>query len=190
MSPNDSSSLLGRTIADKFVVEALIATGGSGTVYRARQPALERTVALKVLHDEVAGDPQFVERFKREARAACRLDHRNSVRVLDFGHHDQSLLYLAMEYVQGRTLSEVLKQEWPLPDRRVVEILSQVLSAVAAAHDMEVIHRDLKPENIMILQGQGDEGVPPSLGDVGRARAIEGQRRPLVRHRTISTSLR
>src|SRR6185503_419047 len=78
----------------------------------------------------------------------------------------QSLLYLAMEYVQGRTLSEVLKQEWPLPDRWVVEILSQVLSAVAAAHDMEVIHRDLKPENIMILQGQGDEGESTELAKV------------------------
>jgi serine/threonine protein kinase len=166
MSPNDSSSLLGRTIAGKFVVEALIATGGSGTVYRARQPALERTVALKVLHDDVAGDPHFVERFKREARAACRLDHRNSVRVLDFGQHDESWLYLAMEYVEGRTLFQVIEQEWPLADTRVVDIVSQVLSAVGAAHDMEVIHRDLKPENIMIIRGRSDEGESTELAKV------------------------
>jgi len=165
MSPNDSSALIGRTIAGKFIVEAVIAAGGSGTVYRARQPALERTVALKVLRDEVARDRDFIERFKREARAASRLDHPNSVRVLDFGQHDGSL-YLAMEYVEGRTLYQVIQEEWPLSEKRIVDILSQVLAALGVAHDMEVIHRDLKPENIMIIRGRSDEGEHAELAKV------------------------
>jgi serine/threonine-protein kinase len=96
MSADDSSAnpaaLVGRSIAGKFVIDALVATGGAGTVYRARQLALDRVVALKVLRQDVARDNHFVERFKREARAASRLDHPNSVRVFDFGHVDESLL--------------------------------------------------------------------------------------------------
>src|SRR5215471_18163691 len=151
MSANDSSALIGRTIAGKFIVEAVIAAGGSGTVYKARQLALDRTVALKVLRDEVARDRDFIERFKREARAASRLDHPNSVRVLDFGQHEGSL-YLAMEYVEGRTLYQIIQEERPLAVERIVDLLSQVLAALSVAHDMQVIHRDLKPENIMIIK--------------------------------------
>ena len=170
MNDDDSgpspSELVGRTIAGKFVVEALIATGGAGTVYRARQLALDRVVALKVLRQDIARDRYFVERFKREARAASRLDHPNSVRVFDFGHIDESLLYLAMEYVEGQTLHNVIADEWPLGDTRVVDLMSQVLSAVAVAHDMEVIHRDLKPDNIMILPATSDDGEPTELAKV------------------------
>src|SRR5262245_15748278 len=152
------SQLVGRSIAGKFVVEALIASGGAGTVYRARQLALDRIVALKVLRQDVAADRHFVERFKREARAASRLDHPNSVRVFDVGPIGDSLLYLAMEYVEGRTLHDVIAAEWPLGDTRVVDIMSQVLSAIGVAHEMEVIHRDLKPDNIMIIRATGDDG--------------------------------
>ena len=162
----DPSELVGRSIAGKFVVEALIATGGAGTVYRARQLALDRVVALKVLRQDIARDRYFVERFKREARAASRLDHPNSVRVFDFGHIDEALLYLAMEYVEGRTLHNVIADEWPLGDTRIVDLMSQVLSAVAVAHDMEVIHRDLKPDNIMILPTTSDDGEATELAKV------------------------
>jgi len=157
------SQLVGRSIAGKFVVESLIATGGAGTVYRARQLALDRTVALKVLRQDVARDPHFIERFKREARAASRLDHPNSVRVFDFGSVDDALLYLAMEYVEGRTLHHLIDEEWPLGEARIVDIMSQVLSAIAVAHDMEVIHRDLKPDNIMIIRAKSDEGEETEL---------------------------
>ena len=157
------SQLVGHSIAGKFVVESLIATGGAGTVYRARQLALDRTVALKVLRQDVARDPHFIERFKREARAASRLDHPNSVRVFDFGSVDDALLYLAMEYVEGRTLHHLIDEEWPLGEARIVDIMSQVLSAIAVAHDMEVIHRDLKPDNIMIICAKSDEGEETEL---------------------------
>ncbi|HXU05603.1 MAG TPA: protein kinase, partial [Polyangia bacterium] len=160
------SQLVGRSIAGKFVVESLIATGGAGTVYRARQLALDRTVALKVLRQDVARDAHFVERFKREARAASRLDHPNSVRVFDFGYVDDALLYLAMEYVEGRTLQHMIDEEWPLGEARIVDIMSQVLSAIAVAHDMEVIHRDLKPDNIMIIPTTSDDGEATELAKV------------------------
>ncbi len=156
---SDSSPRVGQTIAGKFVIEAVVAVGGIGTVYRARQLGLDRVVALKLLREEFARDEDFLERFKREARAASRLDHPNSVRVLDFGQHDDgSMLYLAMEYVEGRTLYDVIRQDAPLPDARIVDILSQVLAAVGVAHDMGVVHRDLKPENIMIIRSTSDEG--------------------------------
>ena len=92
MPNNDGSAMVGRTIAGKYRIDAVIGEGGTGTVYRARQTALDRTVALKVLHQEFAHDQQFVQRFQHEARAASRLDHPNSVRVLDFGHDDDSAL--------------------------------------------------------------------------------------------------
>ena len=164
ISHRDSSPRVGQTIAGKFVIEAVVAVGGIGTVYRARQLGLDRVVALKLLREEFARDDDFLERFKREARAASRLEHPNSVRVLDFGQHDDgSILYLAMEYVEGRTLYDVIRQDAPLPDARIVDILSQVLAAVGVAHDMGVVHRDLKPENIMIIRGTSDEGEHAEL---------------------------
>jgi serine/threonine-protein kinase len=164
ISHSDSSPRIGQTIAGKFVIEAVIAVGGIGTVYRARQLGLDRVVALKLLREEFARDEDFLERFKREARAASRLEHPNSVRVLDFGEHDDgSILYLAMEYVEGRTLYDVIRQDAPVPDARIVDILSQVLAAVGVAHDMGVVHRDLKPENIMIIRGTSDEGEHAEL---------------------------
>jgi eukaryotic-like serine/threonine-protein kinase len=163
---DNPTALVGRSIAGKFVIESLIAIGGAGSVYRARQLALDRVVALKVLHRDVARDAHFVERFRREARAASRLDHPNSVRVFDFGSVDESLLYLAMEFVEGRTLHQTILEEWPLGEERVVDLMSQVLSAVGVAHEMGVIHRDLKPDNIMIIRATGDEGEAKEIAKV------------------------
>ena len=163
---NNPAALVGRSIAGKFVIESLIAMGGAGSVYRARQLALDRIVALKVLHRDVARDAHFVERFRREARAASRLDHPNSVRVFDFGSVDESLLYLAMEFVEGRTLHQAILEEWPLGEERIVDLMSQVLSAVAVAHEMGVIHRDLKPDNIMIIRATGDDGEATEIAKV------------------------
>jgi serine/threonine protein kinase len=163
MTENDVSALLGRTVAGKYVVEAVIGRGAAGMVFRARQIAVDRVVALKVLHKDLAHDEQFIRRFQREALAASRLDHPNSIRVLDFGHDDDGSPYLAMEYVEGRTLQEVIDQDGPLPDARVVDIVSQVLAALGVAHQMGVIHRDLKPDNIIVLRSKTDEGEPTEL---------------------------
>jgi eukaryotic-like serine/threonine-protein kinase len=151
-------ALIGRVIAGKFAIEAHIGSGAMGQVFRARHLALEKTIAVKVLHSEIAHDETFTARFHREARAASRLDHPNSMRVLDFGAEPDGMLYIAMEYLDGRDLLRVISEDGLLPDGRIVAILTQVLAALVVAHDMGVVHRDLKPENIMILDGVDDEG--------------------------------
>jgi serine/threonine-protein kinase len=156
----DLEQLVGRTIAGKFVVEGLIGSGAMGAVFRARQVALEKTVAIKVLHGEHANDPAFAARFHREAKAASRLNHPNSMQVIDFGAEPDGLLYIAMEYLDGRSLHRLLHDEAPLPPSRIAEILMQTLAALAVAHDMGVVHRDLKPENIVVLRGTDDDGRP------------------------------
>jgi len=150
----------GRVIAGKYAVQSIIGEGAMGVVYRAKQVALDKLVALKVLSDELRDDPEFVMRFHTEARAASRLDHPNSTRVIDFGEEPDGLLYIAMELLEGRTLSELLDQEWPLPPPRTAAIMTQVLSAVGAAHALKILHRDLKPDNIVILEGRDDEDRP------------------------------
>src|ERR1700690_3579575 len=152
-------SLIGRTIAGKFAIETYVGGGAMGAVYKAKQIALDKTVAIKVMHREMAKDEKFVMRFKREAKAASKLDHPNSLRMVDFGEEPDGLLYIAMEFLDGQDLFAVLKEGWPLPDERVVGILIQALAALAVAHDQGIVHRDLKPENIMILKGSDDEGA-------------------------------
>src|SRR4051794_27484964 len=108
-----------------------------GAVYRARQVALDKVVAVKVLHRELAlSSPAFAARFQREARAASRLDHANSIRVLDYGEEPDGLLYIARELAEGRALYQVAADETRLGDARIVNILSQVLAALAVAHEM------------------------------------------------------
>jgi serine/threonine-protein kinase len=158
VSEATADPLVGRTVAGKFGVEARLGAGAMGVVYRAKQIALDRTVAIKVLHRELASDAEFAERFWREAKAASRLDHPNSIRVFDFGQEPDGLLYLAMEYLEGTDLFEWLTQRGRLSPVTIVDILSQILAALAVAHDMAVVHRDLKPENVMIVRGRSDDG--------------------------------
>lgn len=158
MPDRDDDDLIGRSIAGKFHVEEFVGGGAMGSVYRAKQIALDKSVAIKVLHRDMARDKAFVGRFHREAKHTSRLDHPNSVRVLDFGEEPDGLLYIVMEYLDGRDLLTVMNEEWPLDDRRVAIILSQVLAALAVAHDQGIVHRDLKPENIMVLPGTTDDG--------------------------------
>jgi serine/threonine-protein kinase len=151
--------LLGRNVGGKFVLEKQLGAGAMGAVYRARQTALEKIVAIKVMHGELARDPMFAARFHREAKAASRLDHPNSIRILDYGEDQDGLLYIAMEYLDGKDLGYLLEREWPLSTARAVDLLSQALSAIAVAHDLGITHRDIKPENIMVLRRTTDEGL-------------------------------
>jgi serine/threonine-protein kinase len=164
---------IGRTFAGKYRVEQMIGEGGMGKVYRATQLALDKPVVLKVLRQALLGDERTVQRFQREAKAASRLNHPNSISVLDFGQADDGAMYIAMEYVQGRDLHQILSREWPLPEGRVIRVMSQVLSALADAHSVGVIHRDLKPENIMVSQGRSEPDFVKVL-DFGIAKIIDG----------------
>jgi eukaryotic-like serine/threonine-protein kinase len=152
------SNLVGRKIADRYQIDAFVGAGAMGEVYRARQLALGTTVAIKVMHPHLAKEPTFAARFLREAKAASRIDHPSSIRVLDFGEDDGGLFYMVMEMLEGTTLDAVLEKEGTLPVARIVRIASQVLAALAVAHDKGVIHRDLKPANIMLLDGDDDDG--------------------------------
>ncbi len=141
---------VGEVVNGKYRVEALIGQGGMGRVYRARHLALDRAVVLKMLHRGFSGDPAVAERFQREARAASRLDHPNSIAVLDFGQAEDGTLFMVMEYLAGKDLARVIAEEFPLGDARIIRIGAQILSALAEAHARGVVHRDLKPENVMV----------------------------------------
>jgi len=170
--------LLGRSVGGKFVLEKLLGAGAMGAVYRARQTALEKIVAIKVMHGELARDAMFAARFHREAKAASRLDHQNSIRVLDYGEDADGLLYIAMEFLDGRDLAHLIVEDWPLSQARVVDLLCQALGAIAVAHDMGITHRDLKPENIMVLRRTTDEGLDVDVVkvcDFGIAKIVEAE---------------
>jgi eukaryotic-like serine/threonine-protein kinase len=152
-----SPDLVGRTVARRYCIEQHVGGGAMGDVYRARHVGLGTDVALKIMRPSIAGESEFKERFYREAKAASRLDHPNSVRVLDYGQEDDGLVYLAMEFLRGRDLLEVIREDWPLRDERIVDILAQTLAAIGAAHGHGIVHRDLKPENIMIVPDGDDE---------------------------------
>jgi serine/threonine protein kinase len=147
---------IGRVVNGKFRIEALVGQGGMGRVYRARHLTLDRPVVLKMLHRTFSSDPQISQRFQREARAASRLSHPNSIAVLDFGEAEDGTLFMAMEYLAGKDLARLVAEEFPLGEARVVRIGAQILSALSEAHAQGVVHRDLKPENVMVEPRRGE----------------------------------
>jgi len=144
--------LIGHTLDEKYRLESRLGIGGMGTVYRARHLLIDRPVAVKVLNPRFVEDEAARTRFRREAKAAGRLQHTNAVTVTDFGQSQDGYVYLVMELLEGRTLREVLAKEAPLDTARAVSLMLQVSAAVAAAHEAGIIHRDLKPANIFIVQ--------------------------------------
>jgi len=147
-----------------------------GVVYRAKHLTLKRDVAVKIMRVHAQTDPKYAKRFKREAETAFKLDHPNVLRVLDFGQESDGLLYMAMEFVDGKNLLETLADDFPLSSERVSNIVSQILAGVAAAHDAGIVHRDLKPENVMLVHAKDDDGANVELVrvcDFGVARLID-----------------
>jgi eukaryotic-like serine/threonine-protein kinase len=144
-------SLLGTILAGKYRVDARLSEGGMGTVYRGTHVLMEKTVAIKVLRPSLAADQNIVARFSREARAASRISHPNALSVTDFGEDEGGIVFLVMEYLSGKTLKQVIRDDGPMPLSRVVDIMRQVGDALSAAHAQGVVHRDLKSDNIMLL---------------------------------------
>jgi serine/threonine protein kinase len=152
--------MIGRVIAGKYRIRSRVGGGAMGVVYDAKQIALDKRVAIKVLNDDLQQNKHFVARFQVEAKAASLLDHANSTRVFDFGKDQKSgLLYICMEFLEGKSLLEVIESQGPLPAARIVDLTAQTLAALARAHDLGILHRDLKPENIMVLKSDDDEGT-------------------------------
>jgi eukaryotic-like serine/threonine-protein kinase len=159
------SAPIGQLLDGRYLVESQIARGGMATVYHARDVRLDRVVALKIAHPELARDQEFVSRFISEARSAARLSSPNVVAVFDQGS-TADLHYIAMEYVPGPTLRELLVARGRLNPREALDIIERVLVGLAAAHDAGIIHRDVKPENVLL-----GTGTSVKVADFGLARA-------------------
>ena len=168
-APPVADALLGRLLDRRYRLDRVIARGGMATVYAATDTRLDRTVAVKTMRPALAEDPDFVERFAREARAAARLSSPEVVAVHDQGTDpDTGTAYLVMEHVSGGTLRDVLRERGALPPARALDLVEPVLVALAAAHAAGLVHRDVKPENVLL----SDDGRV-KVADFGLARAIE-----------------
>jgi serine/threonine-protein kinase len=158
--------LVGRLLDRRYAVRSRLATGGMATVYEAVDTRLDRLVALKVMHPQLAANPDFVSRFIAEAKSAARLSHPNVVAVFDQGT-DGNAVFLVMEHVAGRTLRDLIRARRRLSARQAFDVLEPVLSALSAAHAAGIVHRDVKPENVLLA----DDGRV-KVADFGLARAV------------------
>ena len=171
-SVDPGDPLVGRLLDGRYRVLRRVARGGMAAVYEAVDERLDRTVAVKVMHPGMGDGNDFAERFVREARAAARLSHPNVVAVHDQGE-DDGVVYLAMEYVPGRTLRDVVTDEAPLSPVRALAWVEPVLAALSAAHRTGLVHRDVKPENVLITTPADGEAPQVKVADFGLAKAVD-----------------
>ncbi len=158
---------VGELIVGRYELEELVGEGGMSSVYRAHDTVLERRVAIKVLHEHFSRDPEYVERFRREARAIARLAHPNVVTVIDRGEWE-GRQFIVFEHVAGENLKAVIVREGPLPVDRALDLAAQIARALSFAHGLGIVHRDVKPHNVL-LDGSGTAKVT----DFGIARALD-----------------
>ncbi len=169
---------IGRDILNgQFQILQKIGSGGMGAVYKALQPAMNRMVAVKILHPKLANRKDLVSRFRREARAMSHLTHPNTVKVYLYGELEDGSLYIVMEFLEGKNLNQTVRSEGPMPMERALPILIQVCHALEEAHRAGIIHRDLKPENIFLSHQGGMKDFPKVL-DFGLAKVSERELRP------------
>jgi serine/threonine protein kinase len=168
-STAEAPSLIGREIAGRYRVRAKLGEGGMGAVYKAEQMSLKRTVAVKLLRPEVASSQLLLARFNAEAQAVAKLSHPNTVNIYDFGQDHDGTLFIAMEFIEGKSLRQVIHTEAPLPLRRTLNIASQIAASLVDAHTASIVHRDLKPDNVM-LQERGKQRDVVRVLDFGIAK--------------------
>jgi eukaryotic-like serine/threonine-protein kinase len=175
--------LIGAFIGERFLVKRKLGEGGMGVVYEAEQTAIDRKVALKVLHPHLT-DESLYARFRNEAAAASRLGHPNTITVFDFGKTDAGSLYIAMEFIEGTSLDDEIKNNGAMDWRRAAHITTQICGSLHNAHEHGIVHRDLKPENVMLLTRSGEKDIVKVL-DFGIAKIMEDdgkdQRQALTR---------
>lgn len=171
--------LIGRDLLNgQFQIVRKIGTGGMGAVYEASQPSVNGKVAVKILHAKLANRKDLVSRFHREAAAMSHLTHPNTVKVLVYGEDEKDgLLYIVMEYLEGKNLNQTVRAEGPLPPERAVPLLVQACHALQEAHEKGIVHRDLKPENIFVCTHGGMKDFVKVL-DFGLAKVTEREMRP------------
>ena len=158
---------MNKIIAERYELIDIIGQGGMADVYLANDTILNRTIAIKILRTSLAKDPIYIARFQREASAAAALSHKNIVEIYDVGE-DNDQYYIVMEYVPGRTLKELIAKRGALHVMEAIDIMKQVLSGTARAHQMGIIHRDLKPDNIMV-----DKDLNVKIIDYGLSKIID-----------------
>jgi serine/threonine-protein kinase len=161
--------VVGELIAERYELQELVGTGGMSSVYRAHDRLLERDVAIKVLHEQFTADGEYVERFRREARAVAQLSHPNIVTVIDRGEQDDRQ-FIVFEYVDGENLKALVAREGPLPEREAIELALQVARALGFAHEQGLVHRDVKPQNVLL-----NDGHEAKVTDFGIARSLDVQ---------------
>jgi serine/threonine-protein kinase len=172
-SAGPAGDLVGQVVADRYHVTKKLGEGGMGQVYLAEHVKMGRRSAIKVMNPAMVHDPDAVARFNREAANASRITHPNVCAIYDFGETSDGLIYLAMEFIEGEPLTDLLKREESLPVGRAVGIFAQVADALQAAHDLGIVHRDLKPDNIMMARGRSGADVVKVV-DFGIAKAMSG----------------
>ena len=158
-------------LSNRYRIDSTLGEGAMGKVFRGEHVMMEKTVAIKVLHQQMLDNEEMIARFQREARAAAALDHPNVCQATDFGQRDDGSFFLVMEYLEGQTLKEVIAEEGQLELDRALHIARQTASALADAHDRGIVHRDLKPENIMLIE-RGGQADTVKIMDFGIARLI------------------
>ena len=170
----EADPLLGRVLNDRYRIVEAIGHGGMGRVYKAVQSPLDRLVALKILGAGHDRDPNFYKRFFLEASVTARLTHPNTITLYDYGRTDDGIFFIAMEFLDGRTLSQAIQAEGPLAQERVIHIAQQICRSLREAHALGIIHRDLKPANVMLLRQQDDHDFVKVL-DFGLVKFFSGE---------------
>jgi len=168
-----TADLVGQVIADRYHIIKKLGEGGMGAVYLGEHVKMGRKSAIKVMNPGMAADPDAISRFNREASNASRISHPNVCQIYDFGETPEGVIYLAMEFIEGSALTDLIEKEGALPPLRAARILKQAADALASAHDLGIVHRDLKPDNIMIVQAKDGSDVVKVV-DFGIAKAVAG----------------
>jgi serine/threonine-protein kinase len=167
-----ASDLVGQVIAERYHITRKLGEGGMGQVYLAEHVKMGRQCAIKILTPGTMSDPDAISRFNREAANASRISHPNVCAIYDFGETSDGLIYLAMEFIEGRSLTDLLKESNTIPLARAATMIQQCAEALQVAHELGIVHRDLKPDNIMVVTARGKDTV--KVVDFGIAKAIGG----------------
>src|SRR6185295_6292282 len=166
---------VGKVIDGRYEIQQRVGEGGMGVVYKARQMSIDRTIALKMLNQQMAGDQQWVQRFYNEAKACSRLQHPNTIKMFDFGQTQDGRFFMTMEFLDGQVLRGAIQSSAPMQPARVMRILVQCCASLAEAHSIGIIHRDIKPDNVFLMNMPGSPDFVKLL-DFSVAKLLEGDR--------------
>jgi len=179
-SQSGSADLVGSIIAERYHVMKKLGEGGMGQVYLAEHVKMGRKSAVKVMNPGMVNDADAISRFNREAANASRINHPNVAGIYDFGETSDGLIYLAMEFIEGQSLTSLVESKGALPPERAAEIVRQAAEGLQVAHDMGIVHRDLKPDNIMIAKGRNDSDLVKVV-DFGIAKAAGAENQKVTK---------